>query len=259
MSCNSFSAGNNAPVAFSLGSVTIPGCAPSAQVQAMAQAIINALTGQLPGNYGTFSIGSNEPTPENRDKLWYRVNSDCTPVGWYIWNGARWGRALPNGVAPGVIVSYYSTGLNATDHAINAAKISYLDVDPYEATYPGATPTTLYTDPFWRLCDGTHGTPDLLGRVIVGAGAGGGLTNRLMSSTGGEESHVLTVPELAAHTHDGNNSTVFQGFTASGPAAGIGYLNTPPVVTGSTGGNQGHNTMQPFGCYYHIIRTARTF
>lgn len=56
----------------------------------------------------------------------------------------------------------------------------------------------------WGAGDGstTFNVPDLRGRAVIGAGTGGGLTARTLGQqTIGEEAHVLTVAELAAHNH----------------------------------------------------------
>jgi microcystin-dependent protein len=65
----------------------------------------------------------------------------------------------------------------------------------------------------WGQGDGstTFNVPDLRGRTIIGVGStvpamGAGLTNRPMATIGGEESHVLTVAELAAHSHGASSS-----------------------------------------------------
>jgi microcystin-dependent protein len=47
----------------------------------------------------------------------------------------------------------------------------------------------------------TFGIPDKRGRVSIGAGQGTSLTNRVLGATGGEETHVLLLAELASHTH----------------------------------------------------------
>src|SRR5215471_15898381 len=47
----------------------------------------------------------------------------------------------------------------------------------------------------------TFNLPDLRSRFVLGQGQGSGLTNRVLATTGGEESHVLTVAELASHGH----------------------------------------------------------
>jgi microcystin-dependent protein len=43
--------------------------------------------------------------------------------------------------------------------------------------------------------------PDWRGRALVGAGQGSGLTNRALNTTGGAETHQLTVAEMPEHTH----------------------------------------------------------
>jgi microcystin-dependent protein len=61
----------------------------------------------------------------------------------------------------------------------------------------------------WGQGDGstTFNLPDLRSRVSVGAGQGTGLSNRNLADTGGEETHVLLVAELAAHTHTASQGT----------------------------------------------------
>jgi microcystin-dependent protein len=47
----------------------------------------------------------------------------------------------------------------------------------------------------------TFAVPDCRGRASIGVGQGSGLTNRALAGTGGEENHVNTIAELAAHNH----------------------------------------------------------
>jgi microcystin-dependent protein len=53
----------------------------------------------------------------------------------------------------------------------------------------------------------TFNLPDLRGRMCLGTGAGAGLTARTLAATGGEETHVLALAELTAHTHAGIDHT----------------------------------------------------
>jgi microcystin-dependent protein len=53
----------------------------------------------------------------------------------------------------------------------------------------------------WALCNGENGTPDLLGRFILGSGQGKGLTNRTINTKDGTETHKLTVAEMPSHNH----------------------------------------------------------
>lgn len=109
------------------------------------------------------------------------------------------------------------------------------------------------------IVDGDHFVvPDLRGRAVIGAGQGSGLTNRPVGDTGGEETHVLTVAELASHTHTNSphthtESAAAPNLTTIGPGAPEPTAIPAPSVTGaatviidSAGSDDGHNNMQPF-------------
>jgi hypothetical protein len=59
----------------------------------------------------------------------------------------------------------------------------------------------------WHLCDGTSGTMDLRGKMVPGAGntynvgTAGGSTTFTATGTITVDAHVLTINEMAAHTH----------------------------------------------------------
>ena len=96
----------------------------------------------------------------------------------------------------------------------------------------------------WGAADGTHfNVPDLRGRALVGAGTGSGLSPRALGDALGEENHQLTVGELASHVHSTGNSLIL-GTSAPPPLDALGP-NPLPAVTGSTGGDQAHNNIQP--------------
>jgi len=106
----------------------------------------------------------------------------------------------------------------------------------------------------WALCDGNNGTPNLIGRFILGSGAGSGLTSRTNGQSGGAESVTLTEEQMPSHTHgyvvvnspwppgDMGNRTenVWRGaeFTASLP----------------TGGDKPHDNMPPFYVLTYIMK-----
>lgn len=87
--------------------------------------------------------------------------------------------------------------------------------------------------------------PDLRGRTVIGAGSGSGLTSRSVGASGGEETHQLSVTELASHDH-----TIPLTATTLAVEPGEVTVTTPvPILTnntGSTGGDTAHNNMQPF-------------
>lgn len=145
------------------------------------------------------------------------------------------------------------------------------------------------------VTDGNFVLPDLEGRVVIGAGLGTATdaTNHLIGSTGGEESHILTTDEMAAHTHGSKTLTGYFNIRNTGGIT-AGYntiLGRSGIVTRSTytwsgthdnlgttsatnpttervtitathehdsvGLNQAHNNMQPYLTMHYIISTGK--
>lgn len=115
--------------------------------------------------------------------------------------------------------------------------------------------------------DSTHfNVPDLRGRSPAGVGTGTGLTAVTLGESYGEETHVLTVGELAQHSHSDTGHTHGEGTaiptiinggleapassaTPSVGTTGVGYANL-----GNTGSNDAHNTVGPrLGVNYLIV------
>jgi microcystin-dependent protein len=101
-------------------------------------------------------------------------------------------------------------------------------------------------------------TPDLRGRTVVGDGTGAGLTNRPFATPFGEETHVLTVGELATHTHvqlnhnhanfqaaGANVTTIGAGAPQATAVPVVGAVGNNAGVNQNTGSNTAHNNMQP--------------
>lgn len=145
----------------------------------------------------------------------------------------------------------------------------------------------------WGAGDGstTFNLPDLRGRVEVGKdNMGGTAANRvttagsaingiLLGAVGGVQSVILTILQLAGHTHTGTtgsagahshiNSAVGSG---SGSGMDLSYSNdggtprnfatsvagahTHPFTTASTGGGEAHNNMQPSAITNKIIKVS---
>lgn len=109
----------------------------------------------------------------------------------------------------------------------------------------------------------TFNVPDKRGRTPVGGGTGAGLTQRNLGAQLGEENHVLTVAELAQHSHgvsDPGHSHVYPTGVGSPGDNGVptrdGDGNTPdrsPVTSangtgisiGNAGLNSPFNVVQP--------------
>lgn len=152
--------------------------------------------------------------------------------------------------------------------------------------YPNLFAAIGYT---WGGAGANFNVPDMTRRVSVGPGGSNtsGTLATTVGSVGGEELHVLTTAELAAHNHNvnisdpghnhlaprsGGNSGSTMNFCTSGPGnnAGIPFSASPQfqrdypfTITSSTGisastqnagSNNGHNTMQPSAVVTKIIK-----
>lgn len=94
----------------------------------------------------------------------------------------------------------------------------------------------------------TFNIPNFETRVPVGRGNS---PFNSLGNTGGEETHVLTIAELAAHTH-----TFTSGVPGAGPTTGTtgqGAGTTTP--TSSVGSDTAHNNLQPYIVVNYIIKT----
>ena len=88
------------------------------------------------------------------------------------------------------------------------------------------------------------------GRVLVGKASSG--TFDTLVATGGAETHTLSIAEMPAHTHSMNVVPVSNpGFQSSRAGA-----ETGSGTTGSTGGGDAHNNLQPYIVVYMWKRTA---
>jgi microcystin-dependent protein len=118
---------------------------------------------------------------------------------------------------------------------------------------------------------GTSTLKDKRGRTEIGAGTGAGLTNRVLGTGLGEETHLLSITEIPSHNHGGltgamnqnashshtTNDVLNGGSVGSGPSspgaqpAGGPSGSTTPTNTDHThnialqGGGLAHNVIQP--------------
>lgn len=88
------------------------------------------------------------------------------------------------------------------------------------------------------------------GRVIVGAGSGNGLTPRAVGSTGGAETHVLSLAEIPRHRHDtteaGDANSTFGISGEKRARHGVSWAQFATSFTDYAGDGQPHNNMPPF-------------
>ena len=117
----------------------------------------------------------------------------------------------------------------------------------------------------WAICNGNNGTQDLRSRTIIGAtdGPASGAPSYSGSSfvnatTGGSETHTLSVAELPAHSHSiqqqggfdvvglavtGNDTNSSAGDATAGEPD---VFNPRDIVIENTGSGSAHNIMQPY-------------
>ncbi len=118
----------------------------------------------------------------------------------------------------------------------------------------------------YGAADGTHfNLPDIRSRSPIGAGTGTGLSTYALGQTGGEETHILTTAELAAHSHTdtGHAHTEITAIPAIGAAItgvpvpsavpGAGVTGAASANLTSTGSGSGHNNLQPYLALNYLI------
>ncbi len=175
-------------------------------------------------------------------------------VGWMLDDGGNptgeFIRSVTSALIPSGVVMAYLSEITPTGWLqCNGAAVS-------RTTY-----ANLFAVIGTRYGAGDGGTsfnlPDFRGRALIGAGNGTGLTLRSLGDEVGEETHLLTVSEIPAHTHD----------IVGNPLSGA---NQPPQVvidddiitgspitktTSSVGADQAHENMPPSAVAFWIIKT----
>jgi microcystin-dependent protein len=106
----------------------------------------------------------------------------------------------------------------------------------------------------------TFQLPDMRGRVLIHAGQGSGLTNRVQGEVGGAEQVTLNNAQLPAHTHTVTPLGSAADATLVSPANGVpptkarttlyapgpGTIAMSPVLTSPAGNNAPVPVMQPY-------------
>lgn len=245
MSCNAYANGSGVPIILA---GTLPPDFCPATWQEVFTTFLASMIGALPGSYAGLVTGSDTPAASDQDKLWFKSNSTCLPLGLFAYYDGSWKRAIPHHMPAGSIIDYWSDDFHATDHVANARRITYIDV--YEEDYDSLSDAT---DPFWVVCDGTNGTPDLRGRFRLGAGDNPDplITNRLVGVSVGSETVTLTADQLPTLN------------VPLGTAGSVGVLAAqravnPNLSVAINAGGNSHPNIPPAVCIYPIMRTART-
>lgn len=100
----------------------------------------------------------------------------------------------------------------------------------------------------WKICDGSGGTPNLIGKFtkaqasVTNTGSNGGDSTPLLNAT--MEEHQLTISEMPQHDHGSPrilNDGSATGWTAMRDSAGATATVPFQYVTNAHGGDQPHN------------------
>jgi len=99
----------------------------------------------------------------------------------------------------------------------------------------------------------TFNVPDFLGRAVIGAGAGSGLTVRARGDKSGAETHQLAIAEMPTHRHGIYKSSGGGAYLAMDSGTNTSAPNAS--YCDYVGSDTPHNIMQPFGVANYIIKT----
>jgi microcystin-dependent protein len=164
-------------------------------------------------------------------------------------------QAMTNGINTGLSVPVCGTFFIPAGSVINSYDMpSSTIVLNQQAT--GSGTTTLYICP-WGVGNGTttFNIPDLRSKMLVAAGQGSGLSNRILAGAGGFEGIILDTTMIPAHSHQFNVNTGYvssdhaHSFNVNSGGRSTGHFHSPPSagyfmaagVSGSTNLNAGTN------------------
>lgn len=198
------------------------------------------------GNFRNFNYGNTEPSPDLRSDPWFRLGSDGRPDKIYTYADGSW--ISPHPLQPGSIVMTL------------LAQSAVPTFDGGEGNL--STPVTATSGPMWMPLDHSSQQPNSAARVFAQVGtlpSGAIITT---GSTGGTETHVLSLAEMPAHDH---TITFRLEDTAGGNQLCYANQNSAEDFgpetrnTSMTGSSQAHNNMPPYFGVRAIIRTARLY
>lgn len=128
-------------------------------------------------SFNGINYGDVEPTPENRDRPWFKTDASGNPIGWYSWNGSAWAPSpvtIENGTTaerpsnPTLGQQYYDTTIRVQLIYTGAAWVTVSGSPGDVKEVKAATlADALTNNPGWE-----HDT-DSIGKVIIGALADG--------------------------------------------------------------------------------------
>ena len=214
------------------------------------QAVFNSTIGN-----SFFNFGPTYPAINNRIYPWLDENGQ-----WWIYDQGFWLRKNP------VTAAY--------ERRIYVGTTT--DLLSYDGGDGTATATPI-TGPMWEVDTEFEARFPVGVGAFVASGAVAVLGKTTSTSIAGEDQHKLTIPELAAHTHDvaikvfGHGGEDGDRSAADGGTTSNTVTNNTTIFPSSTidpdldakavsvGGDIAHNNLPPFYGVYFIKRTIRVY
>lgn len=246
------------------------GTAPAQQaLPGNAQALLNFIAQYVDiaggQNFNGINFGSVTPSPDNRDKPWWRTDANGQPLGMYSWNGSDWVTTafiVPNGSSgsrplnPASYTEYFDTTIN---RLLIYERGQWRTADGCTGEMrevEGATiEAVIALNPGWIQHTAS------IARVIGGAGTAAGVGSHATGESAGVENLTLGINQIPAHTH---GSIQLTGSEADNGDAGnlvvtastqsIGLRTIDGSVTGSAGSGEAHSVIQPTYYLFRIVK-----
>jgi hypothetical protein len=235
------------------GGIPGPGVFISAAMTPVVQAVSIASARNLMGVYSKaevdalvsllYSTGDLKPT-----------HKTVADPGWIIWSDGTIGNAGSGAtiLASDTTANLFALYFNFYSDALCPLRTSSGAGGINRANFANAA-AAFGTPNFCRMT-----MPRGAGRALCLAGAGGGLTNRILGSTIGAETETPTLPKTASHQHpSGGQLTNFTPAELSVPyqvGSGGGMDINRTIPTGVEGGGQPFNIMNPTAFVNVMVR-----
>jgi hypothetical protein len=205
-------------------------------------------------DFSGINFGDVEPSPDERDRPWFKTDGSGNPIGWFSWNGTAWtptpvsmpfGATADRPASPDTGQLYFDTDINVAlifeRGAWRTVAGSPGDVKEVKAA---TIDDALTNNPGWSEDTGSAG------RFILGVTSGSGFE---YGDTGGEVNHTLTLDEIPAHTHSVRGNKLQADGNAANPSGIVSGVQDTGE-SGSAGGDGAHNNMPPYVAYWRIYK-----
>lgn len=200
------------------------------------------------------NVGVDTPSADDRDKPWFRLDSNGALMGWYGWNGTEWKKS-PTVKRRGTTAERPTNpteGMTYFDTTISASLIFERNKWRVDDGRPPGAIIMHDSETVQEALDMNPGYAyfsAMASRSPMGAGTGEGLTERKAQKNLGTETHKLTEDEMPAHTHGVSipYSNTSGNYDLPSNDKKLPEEENYGIETGSTGNGVPHPNIHP--CY----------